>query len=42
MRFRAAVILVLVVLLLFVPKVAISFVSGMTTEAKNTVCGTTR
>jgi hypothetical protein len=42
MRFRTAVILVLVVLLLFAPRIAIGFVSGMTTEAKNTVCGTAR
>ncbi|HZD01163.1 MAG TPA: hypothetical protein VFA46_13535 [Actinomycetes bacterium] len=42
MRFRTAVILVLVVLLLFAPRIAIGFVSGLTTETKDTVCQTTR
>ena len=42
MRVRAVLLLVLVLLLLFTPRAVTSFVAGMSTEAKNTVCGTGR
>jgi hypothetical protein len=42
MRVRGALVLVLILLLLFTPTVVTSFVAGMASEAKHTMCGTAR